>query len=258
MMEILCTNDDGVLSPGLTAAVDAARNFGRVWVTAPSSQKTGAGRSLVGDRTAPLSITEIDVGDQKIPAFHLEGTPALVVRHAFSTVLRERKIDLAISGINYGENIGYDISTSGTVGAALECAARGVPAIAVSMQTEITGHRTYAPIDWNAAKFFLSLFIRRFIEKRGFPGFDLLKIDVPLGADRQTDWKVCRLHRSPYYLTRMGRQSDDAVVADATLYTDESRYAEGTDAHVLVKDRKVAVTPLILDWTAPHTGDFFT
>ncbi len=257
-MEILCTNDDGVLSPGLAAAVEAAREYANVWVAAPSRQKTGAGRSLMGNRTTPFSAAQIRVGAGEVSAYHMDATPALVVRHAFSTVLRDVKIDLVVSGINYGENIGYDIGTSGTVGAALESAARGVPAMAVSIQTEVTGHRSYGNLDWTAAQRFLGMFIRRFIEKRGFTGFDVLKIDVPMGADTGTGWKVCRLQRSPYYLARMSRQSDDAVVADAALSVDESRYAPGTDAHVLVKDRKAAVTPLILDWTAPHTGDFFT
>ncbi len=257
-MEILCTNDDVVMSPGLAAAVETARGFAHVVVAAPSSQKTGAGRSLAGDRTSPFSTTPMSVGAGKVSAFHLEGSPALVVRHAFSTVLRDARIDLAISGINYGENIGYDISSSGTVGAAIECAVRGIPAIAVSMQTELTGHRAYGQIDWTAAQFFLGMFVRRFIEKGAFAGFDVLKIDVPMNANERTEWKVCRLRRGPYYLARMNRQSDDAVVSEATLSTDPSVFEPGTDAYVLVREGKVAVTPLILDWTAPDAGAFFT
>ena len=256
-MEILCTNDDGVLSPGLGAAVEAARDFGNVSVAAPSSQKTGAGRSLIGDRTKPFTTTEIAVGAGKVPAWRLDGTPALVVRHAFYTVLRKKKIDLAISGINYGENIGYDIGNSGTVGAAIECAVMGVPAIAVSIQTELDGHRKYSSIDWTAVKFFLRMFTRRFVEKGGFSGFDILKLDVPMDADENTEWKVCTVQQSPYYLTKMKKESDDAVIADATLYTDVTRFAPGTDAYVLAVERKVAVTPLVLDWTARETGGFF-
>ncbi|HVP17747.1 MAG TPA: 5'/3'-nucleotidase SurE [Spirochaetia bacterium] len=257
-MEILCTNDDGVLSPGLAAAVEAAREFGNVHVAAPSSQKTGAGRSLIGDRTSPFAKTEIAIGAQKIPAWHLDGTPALVVRHAFSSVFRGKTIDLAISGINYGENIGYDISNSGTVGAAMECAVMGIPAIAVSLQTDLDGHRKYAHRDWTATQFFLRMFIRRFIQKGGFSRFDLLKIDVPLDADESTEWKVCRLQLSPYFLTRMNRESDDAVIDDASLYVDPSRYAPGTDARTLAVEKKVAVTPLVLDWTARNAEEFFT
>ncbi len=256
-MNILCTNDDGILSPGLAAAVEAVRDFGDVFVAAPSSQKTGAGRSLIGDRTKPFSTTEITVAGKKMTAWQFDGTPALVVRHAFFSVLRDRKIDLAIAGINYGENLAYDVSNSGTVGAAMECAAWGVPGIAVSVQTELDGHRKYGQMDWRATQFFLRMFIRRFLQRGGFSGFDILKIDVPTGADERTEWKVCRLQLSPYYLTRMSRQSDDAVVADGSLYLEPERFAPGTDAYVLAVERKVAVTPLVLDWSARDAESFF-
>jgi 5'-nucleotidase len=256
-MEILCTNDDGVFSPGLAAAVEAARTFAKVHIAAPSGQKTGAGRSLMGDMTQPLSCAEIMAGGVPVSGYHLEATPALVVRHALETVLKKGKIDLAVSGINYGENIGYDISLSGTVGAAIECAARGIPAIAVSLQTDLSSHRTYGKMDWNAVQFFLRAFIHRFIQKGGFVGFDILKIDVPLGANEKTEWKMCALQRSSYFLTRMKKDSPDAVIADGRLYLDPESYAPGTDAYALAIEKKVAVTPLVLDWTAREAGAFF-
>lgn len=256
-MEILITNDDGVFSPGLAAAVEAALAYGNVSVAAPSSQKTSAGRSLFGDRSKPFSSSEITADSRRLSAWHLDGTPALVVRHALSTVFRNRKFDLAISGINYGENLAYDISVSGTVGAAIECAVKGIPAIAVSMQTAFSLHHSYGEIDWSAAKHFLGVFIRRFIDKGSFEGFDILKIDVPIGANETTEWLPCRLHRGSYYLSRMARKSDDAIVADSSLYTDDSSYEPGTDAHTLAVLKKVAVAPLSLDWTGRDAGGFF-
>jgi 5'-nucleotidase len=118
------------------------RGFANLWAAAPSDQKTGAGQSLMGDRTKLFSTTRIRIDADTKTAFHGEATPALVVRHAFS-------------GINYVENIGYAIGNSGTVEAALECAVRAVPAIAVSIQTEVTGRRAYEEIDLTAAQFFL-------------------------------------------------------------------------------------------------------
>ena len=257
-MQILCTNDDGVFSPGLAAAVEAAGEFGEVSVVAPSSQKTGAGRSLMGERRKPLSTVDISLPSGSVRAWQLDGTPAFVVRHALATVFRGKKFDLAISGINYGENMAYDISTSGTVGAAVECAVKGIPGIAVSVQTGLDGHHEYGRVDWSATQFFLRQFIRRFIEKRGFTGFDVLKIDVPMDADRRTPWEACRLQRSPYYRARLKNESDEAVFADSQLYVDTSPFAPGTDAHVLAVEKKVAVVPLVLDWTARETGGFFT
>jgi len=257
-MEILCTNDDGILSPGLAAAVEVAREFATVSIVAPSTQKTGAGRSLMGDRKAPLSATEIQLSTGPAEAYQLDGTPAFVVRHALATVLRNRTFDLAISGINYGENMAYDIGTSATVGAAMESAVKGIPGIAISVQTELDGHRTYGRLDWSATQFFLRQFIRRFVEKRGFSGFDVLKIDVPMTASPDTPWKLCRLFRGPYYGARMKTVSDDSVFADNELYIDTTPFAPGTDAHVLAVEKKVAVVPLVLDWTAQETGGFFS
>ena len=257
-MEILCTNDDGILSPGLAAAVEVARGFGDVRVVAPSSQQTAAGRSLVGDRHKPFVKARIAGDTGSVPAWQMDATPALTVRHALATVLRDRRFELAVSGINYGENIGYDISTSATVGAAIECAVKGIPAIAVSVQTDFGSHRSYGHIDWTATKYFLGLFIRRFIEKGRFSGFDVLKLDVPMGASERTEWKICRLEPGPYYLEKMTRQSDDAVVADLRLSVDPSRFRPGTDAYVLAVEHKVAVTPLVLDWTGDGTSSFFS
>ena len=78
-----------------------------------------------------------------------------------------------------------------------------------------------------------------------------------MGADERTEWKVCRLEPGPYYVEKMALQSDDAVVADMRLSVDPSRIARGTDAYVLAVERKVAVTPLILDWTGDGTSSFF-
>ena len=255
-MEILCTNDDGILSPGLAASIEVARGFANVHVVAPAGQNTAAGRSLAGNRHVSFSKTAIPVGEGTVSAWQLDATPALAVRHAFNTVLRDRKIDVAISGINYGENIGWDISTSGTVGAAIECAVKGIPAIAVSVQTDVADHRSYGSLDWSAVQHFLGLFIRRLMERGSFPGFAVLKIDVPSGADVHTEWKLCRMENGPYYVERMVRQSDDAVVADIRLSVDPTRYTPGTDAYVLAVEKKVAVTPLTLDWSADPGGFF--
>jgi len=256
-MEILCTNDDGVQSPGLAAAVEAAQEFGTVSVVAPSSQKTGAGRSLMGERRTPFSTVDISLPSGKVQAWHLDGTPAFVVRHALATVLRGRKIDLVISGINYGENMAYDIGMSGTVGAAMECAVKGIPGIAISIQTALDGHRAYGRMDWSATQSFLRMFIRRFMEKGGFPGFDILKIDVPMNASPETPWEQCRLYCGPYYGVRMKIESDTAVFADSELYIDPTPFPRGTDAHALAVEGKVAVVPIALDWTAPDAAGFF-
>src|SRR6056297_676106 len=170
---ILVTNDDGIASPGLIAAVTAARLLGDVVVAAPTKQQTARGRSIVGEAGdhfhaielalpsgdgtgaggatggANLSGTPERVGS--IRAWHISASPALVVRHALATLFRDRYPDLVISGINYGENLGNNIMISGTVGAAFQAAAQGVPALAMSLETDIAHHFSYEELDWDAA-----------------------------------------------------------------------------------------------------------
>ena len=142
--KILITNDDGIHSPGLRAAAEAAQSIGEVTIAAPRHQQTGMGRSLTGNREARLEQINYLVNGRNITAFHCECSPALVVRHCLKTVFHDNKPDLLISGINYGENLGFNVTCSGTVGAALEGASFGIPSIAISKQTEIESHyKTY-------------------------------------------------------------------------------------------------------------------
>lgn len=257
-MKILVTNDDGVFSPGLAAAAEAAAELGDVTIIAPTQQKTGSGRSLLGDRNQKFQTAELEIGGRRFTARHIDCTPALVVKHAFNTILKGVDFDLAVSGVNYGENIGYDITISGTVGAAMEAAVSGIPAIAVSLQTSVDNHLTYGDIDFSCAKYFLSAFIERFRDKGPFRGFDVLKIDVPETADRNTGWVLTRLSPKPYFRTLLDGVNHESPLSAGKLVADSGPFEEGTDAYVLTRERKVSVTPLILDLTARETGDFFT
>jgi 5'/3'-nucleotidase len=256
-MNIFLTNDDGVYSPGLAAAAEAASAFGDVYIAAPSRQKTGTGRSLIGNRDQHLEKTEIEINGLRLVAYHMDCTPALVVKHAYNTVFRNLDFDLAVSGINYGENIGYDITMSGTVGAAIEHAIRGIPAFAVSVQTAIENHFHYGEVNWNTTQYFLSLFIRRCIERQGFDGFDILKIDVPEDAERETEWALTRLSSDSHFTTTAENVKDNTKLSEIKVTIIDKPWEEGTDAYALLSEKKVSVTPLNLDWTAKNTGAFF-
>ena len=259
MLEIVIANDDGVDSPGILAAVESAMTFGNVSVIAPSTQKTGFGRSLIGGPSEGIRTKELQAGGKSISAFHIECSPALAVRFAFSTVFKDRKFDLAISGINYGENMGADITTSGTLGAAFEFASLGIPAMAVSRQTDFRFHHRYGDMDWHIPKHFLSKFIALFKDKGSFRNFDLLKIDVPENATETTQWCVSRLLPAPYYWSHIPGGNSESRIGDFRLRLNEERIkAEtGTDGYTLLVEKKVSVTPLVLDFTSTAYGDFF-
>ncbi len=155
---IFVSNDDGIHSPGLRAAVSAALPLGDILVVAPSQQQTGMGRSLRGDRDEVLRPVEYSVDSDKIEAYHCNCSPALAVQHGLGILCAQTAPDLLISGINYGENLGTNITLSGTIGAALQGASMGIPALAVSLQTEFQYHYTYGEVNWSAACYFLSFF----------------------------------------------------------------------------------------------------
>ena len=132
-MKILITNDDGVESPGLWAAVDALKGTGDIYVAAPDREQSGVGTALtlhIPIRAKEITpLVEKGVGEMK--AYAIEGTPG------DSCVLGLEKlvgpVDLVVSGINQGANVGEDVLISGTVGAALQGHLRGYPSIAISV-----------------------------------------------------------------------------------------------------------------------------
>jgi len=128
-MRILITNDDGITAPGLAAAEDIAREIagpeGEVWVVAPAIEQSGVGHCI--SYIHPMRIEER--GHRR---FAVEGAPADCVLAGLDHVLKGRAPDLLLSGVNRGYNVAEDTLYSGTIGAAIEAALHGVPAIAMS------------------------------------------------------------------------------------------------------------------------------
>jgi len=127
---ILVTNDDGIASPGLQAAVRAAASLGEPFVVAPQRQWSGAGRSIPSGSGREVHPYPFELDGREVTAYQVDGTPAMAVTRALLELV-PRLPALLISGINYGENLGSDVTISGTVGAALQGAVLGVPALAV-------------------------------------------------------------------------------------------------------------------------------
>jgi len=130
-MRILVTNDDGISAPGLAVleriAADIAGPKGEVWVVAPAYEQSGVGHCI--SYTKPMMISQ--VGDRR---FAVEGSPADCVLAGLHDVLSQHP-DLVLSGINKGNNSGENTLYSGTIGAAIEAALQGLPAIALSQFT---------------------------------------------------------------------------------------------------------------------------
>jgi len=249
---ILLTNDDGIESPGLRAAVESVMDLGNVTVVAPTSQQTGAGRGLVGDMQSVLTPVEYIVNGVAVTAYHCECSPALAVRHSLRTLLHNATIDLLVSGINYGENLGVNISSSGTIGAALEGASSGIPGIAISKQTEISSHHSYTDQDWSVTMHFLRKFADYMLTHELDADVDVLKIEVPNDATTATQWEFTRLAKTAYYYKDIPNPGAASKIGDGAtvIKVDKDRLDPLSDIYSLAIRKNVSVTPLSLDFTS--------
>ena len=246
---ILITNDDGIHSPGLLAAAEAVHDLGEMLVVAPKHQQTGAGRSTFAFDNLPVQEEHFTVRGQKVSAFSIAGTPVQAVLYALVEIA-PREPNLAISGINYGENPGTGVTTSGTIGAALEAAAFGIPSLAISLETAKEHHYNLSlDIDFAAAAFFTRIFARRLLSVRLPPDVDVLKIEVPEDATEQTPWRITRLSRQRYFYPLKSQHPSPPGVStiDYEVRVDFDSLEPDSDIFALVKDRVVSVSPLSLD-----------
>ena len=130
MTHILVTNDDGVSAPGLFALVQALRSLGEVSVLAPDRNWSASGHVKTLHR--PLRIKEVSLEDGSM-ALASDGAPSDCVALSALGILPE--LDLVVSGINPNANVGYDVTYSGTVTAAMEAVIWGIPGLAVSLDS---------------------------------------------------------------------------------------------------------------------------
>ena len=250
---ILLTNDDGVMSPGLAAAAEAAHDLGELLIVAPATQQTGMGRA--SPAIAGGAITEETVhGDSRdLPAYAVTGSPAQAVIYGVM-VLAPRRPDLVISGINYGENLGTGVTASGTVGAALQAAEMGIPGLALSLETTKAYHYEYgSEVDWSAAIHYTHHFAQALLRQQLPFDVDVLKLDIPADATPETPWRITRLARQPYYrMYRAADQPEDEALVrldyDVQIHWDNLE--KDSDIHAFAHDRIVSVTPLSLDLTS--------
>lgn len=179
---ILVTNDDGIFAPGIKALAKAAKNLGEVVVVAPSSPQSGQSNAITLNE--PLRIHQVQALDD-VRAYECSGTPVDCVKLARHVVLKGRKIDLCISGINHGSNASINIIYSGTMAAAMEASIQGIPSIGFS-------HLNYSfDADFSAAQHYAEKIMAHALSG-GMGQAHLLNVnipDVPLHAIKGV--KIC-------------------------------------------------------------------
>jgi len=255
--QILLTNDDGIKSPGLWAAAAALSELGYVTVVAPREQSSGMGRSLPITSDGIIREERLEIKGQDWPVFAVGGTPAQAVLHGILEIIPQ-KPDIVVSGINYGSNLGTGITISGTLGAAMEAAALGYRALAVSLETAQELHLTYSPdVDFSAAAHFTLHFARFLLEKPSYPDVDLLKVDVPGDATPNTPWELTRLAKQRYYDPVAPERKSWSVPGTVGYKEAPVPEEEPSDSDVFVvrEKRRVSVTPISLDMTSRSNFD---
>lgn len=131
-MNILLTNDDGIFAPGLAAMYKKLSRLGNVTVVAPADGQSGASHSITF--AEPLICRHVEIEDL-FTGYSVYGSPADCVKLAYLK-LHDGPIDLVVSGINAGANVGINVYYSGTVAAAMEAAFLKIPAVAMSLARE--------------------------------------------------------------------------------------------------------------------------
>ena len=167
-MEILVTNDDGIFALGLWTLVKELKKIARVVVVAPDREQSAIGTAVTLHQ--PLRIQRVSPMVPEVETYSVEGTPADSVILALGKLVKN-KIDLVVSGINHGANLGDDVHISGTVGAALQGYLRGLPALAISVSAGDNPN-----LD-NAAK--LATLLAKKIDSNALPTNIFLNVNLP-------------------------------------------------------------------------------
>jgi 5'-nucleotidase len=247
-MRILITNDDGVNSSGIMAAKRAVEDLGKIDVVAPATQQSGIGHAI--SLFEPIRVTSTNLADGT-EAYSVSGTPTDSVIIGICEIT-DSKPDLVISGINIGENLGKsELTTSGTIGAAMEAAAHGVPAIAVSLEVtrgEIVFHDGHVDVDFRHAVLILKTVAEKIL-KKGLPeGVDFVNLNIP-SHPASNDIKLTRLG-DRMYKTHIQKRLDPRGRPYYWIDGDPIENDDhGTDVNALKYERCATITPISLDCT---------
>jgi 5'-nucleotidase len=247
-MKVLITNDDGITSTGILAASNAIEKIVDTTIVAPVTQQSGIGHTIT--LFEPIRLTEQLLNNGK-KGYGVSGTPADCVIMGVKEVLKQEP-DFLVSGINIGENMGKgSITTSGTIGAALEAATFNIPSIAISLQVKQEKLKFQGGpnnLDFTFAEEILEKVLKTVI-KKGMPdGADILNINVPADPDFKKI-KPTKLAKGMYTAEVVERIDPNGRkyywITGDTINNEE----EGTDVHTVRVNNQPSITPIKIDTT---------
>jgi 5'-nucleotidase len=242
-MRILCTNDDGINAPGIKIIEDIAKQLSDdVWVVAPESDQSGVSHSL--SLNDPLRLREISPRH-----YAVRGTPTDCVIMGVRHIIKDKRPDLVLSGVNRGRNVAEDVVYSGTIAGAMEGAILGIPSFALSQEF---GVETRQNMPWDTALTHGPDIVRKIFET-GVPAEVVVNINFPNCAPGDVQGVVISRQgkRNQGFLKidgrKDGRGNDYFWIGFERLLAVETP-TSGTDLDVLAR-KCVSVTPLKLNLT---------
>ncbi len=230
-MRILITNDDGIFSEGLKLLAEALSSLGEIIVVAPDREQSASSHSLTLNR--PLRMQRV-----REHWYTVDGTPTDCVNLGIQGLLKEEPPDLVVSGINFGINVGGDVTYSGTVSAAFEASMNQLPGLAFSQ--EVAEDFSFEDAAELAREMIAALIAG------DFPRDLLLNVNIPAGAPRGVRWT--RLGKRFYRQTVVEKLDPKGRKYYWIAGTPEWQQETGTDYDALMSGY-VSVTPLHLDLT---------
>lgn len=238
-MRLLLTNDDGINAKGIYALAKELQKNHEVIIVAPDSERSACGHSITLSR--PLIVREVKLVGLNVKAFSVDGTPADCVKIAINKLI-EGKIDMVVSGINKGLNLGTDVLYSGTVSAAIEACIYKIPSMAVSMQIK-NNIEDYEMAAVYAGEILLTA------KQNNIKNDIVLNVNIPLLKKNEIKGiKVCKIGSRLYsnsYIESIGENNETQYQIKGEL---KDIHEEDSDT-IYFKEGYITVTPLHYDLT---------
>ena len=238
-MRILVTNDDGIHSPGLRSVAEALNDLGEVVVVAPDRDQSGTGSAMT--LLSVVRAREATPVVEGVKTFSVEGTPGDCVILATESLVKG-PIDLVVSGINQGSNLGLDVINSGTVGGAFHGYFRNIPSVAVSVAS-------LTDVQYEAASR-ATRTLAQAVTRNSLPLPIFLNLNLPnVPPDQIESVEITRLGSRAYLESveqgNDGRRTHYWIKHNRPANDPD---AEGTDTWA-VRNNRVSITPLDLLFT---------